>query len=369
MTYKEESFEELFNNWVKDVKLDKTVEGTIIDINSKNEIIVDLGYKSDGIIPKTEYSFNEDDDPSDEFKIGDKITADVLKTNDGLGNVLLSYKRAKLRKSKENFNKKVKNEEIIETVITSVSDKGFITNYEGIRIFIPISLSGITREENIEDYKQKKIKYKIIEYDEKSRKIIGSVKAINEEEREKNLKIFWDEIKIGKEYKGKVTSISTYGAFIDLGIVQGLLHISEMSWGRNQIPNEILELGQEIEVITIDVDKENRRLKLSYKGKGPDPWENLEEKYSINDIVKVKVMKLMPFGAFVELETGIEGLVHISQISERKIAKPEEELKLGEMVNAKIIDLDKENKKLELSIKELEGTSNEYKEYKKEIEN
>ena len=165
-----------------------------------------------------------------------------------------------------------------------------------------------------------------------------------------------------KKYKGKVTSISTYGAFVDLGAVQGLLHISEITWNRNTPPNEILKVGQVIDVIAIDVDKENKRIKLSYAEKGPDPWKSVEGKYNINDILTVKVVKMMPFGAFVELEPGIEGLVHLSQICERKITKPEEELRIGQKVNAKIIDMDLENKRIELSIRELENTSNEYKE-------
>lgn len=358
----EMSFEELYNNSVKDVNIEETVTGTIIDINSKDEIIIDLGYKADGIIPKQEYSFNPNDNPRDEFKVGDKITADVLKLNDGVGNVLLSYKKAKLRNARKELEEKIKNEEIFVGKITEILEKGFVTNYKGIRIFIPLSLSGITRAEKIEDYKGKEVKFKIIEYDFKIRRIIGSIKAVKDELKEKSLKEFWDNAQIGKEFEGKVTSISTYGAFIDLGPVQGLLHISEMSWGRNANPNEILNVGQVIKVTAIDVDKENRRIKLTYKDKGPNPWDKLEKKYNINDIVEVKVVKIMPFGVFVEIEPGIEGLVHISQITEKRISKPEEELTIGQKANAKIIDIDKENKKIELSIRELEGTSNEYKE-------
>lgn len=356
------SFEELLNNSIKDISLGKTVTGVIIDINSKNEIIVDLGYKADGIIPIQEYSFDESKNPRDEFKIGDKITADVLKTNDGVGNVLLSYKKYKYRNSKKEFKDKVENKEILTAKVSEVSDNGFVVNYEGIRVFIPISLSGIKREENINDYKNKEINFRVIEFDEKSRNTIGSVKEVLEEQKEEKLKEFWANAEIGKEYEGTVTSISAYGAFVDLGPVQGLLHISEMTWGRNINPNEILKIGQKIKVKAIDVDKNNRRIKLTYEEKGPDPWNEITKRYNVNDVVKVKVVKLMPFGAFVELEKGVDGLVHISQITEKRIARPEEELKLGQKVNAKIIEIDTENKKMELSIRELEGTSNEYKE-------
>lgn len=356
------SFEELYNNSIKDVNLGKIVTGIIIDINSKNEIIVDLGYKADGIIPIQEYSFDESQNPRDEFKIGDKITADVLKLNDGVGNVLLSYKKYKSRNARKEFNEKVDNKEILQAKVSEVSDNGFVVSYEGIRVFIPISLSGISRDANIEDYKNKELSFRVIENDEKNRKVIGSVKEVIEEQKETKLKDFWNQAEIGKEYEGIVTSISSYGAFVDLGPVQGLLHISEMTWGRNVNPNEILEAGQKIKVKALDVDKENRRIKLTYENKGPNPWNDINSKYIVNDVVKVKVVKMMPFGAFVEVEKGIEGLVHISQITGKRIAKPEEALKIGQSVNAKIIELDVENQKMELSIRDLEGTSYEYKE-------
>lgn len=276
------TFEEIVNKTFKKIKAGMIVTGTVIEINDENEIFIDIGYKSDGIIPQKEYSFNENDNPKDKFKPGDTIKAVILKLNDGQGNVLMSYKK--------------------------VRDK--------------------------------------IEKEEKR------------EEEEK----FWNDIEVGKKYKGTVTSLSDYGAFVDVGGFQGLLHISEMAWGRNQNPRDILKVGQEIEVKIKELDKEHKRFKLSYEKKGPDPWNNVEEKYHVGDIVKVKVSKIMPFGAFVELEKGVEGLVHISQICEKKISKPEEVLKVKEKVNAKIIDLDLENKKIELSIRELEGTTNEYKE-------
>ena len=282
--------------------------------------------------------------------------------NDGEGNVLLSTKRYKMKEAQEELEEKFKNNEVLEEKITEITDKGFIISKEGYNIFIPISLSGITRSENIKDYKDKVVRFRIIECKSRPRRIIGSIKAILDEEKNKKIDEFWNEAEVGKKYKGKVTSISTYGAFVDLGAVQGLLHISEITWNRNTPPNEILKVGQIIDVIAIDVDKENKRIKLSYAEKGPDPWKSVESKYSINDIFTVKVVKMMPFGAFVELEPGIEGLVHLSQICERKITKPEEELRIGQKVNAKIIDMDLANKRIELSIRELENTSNEYKE-------
>ena len=234
-----------------------------------------------------------------------------------------------------------------------------IVDYKGIRIFIPLSLSAIPRDEKIEDYKGKEVSFKVIEYDEKARKVIGSIKIILDEQKQVKEKEFWDNIEIGKVFKGTVSSLSSYGAFIDIDGIQGLLHISGMTWERDKKPSDILKVGQEIKVKVQEFDKENKRLKLEYDKKGPNPWDKFIENYNVNDIVTVKVSRLLPFGAFVKIDKGIEGLVHISQICEKKITRPEDILKIGQKVNAKIINIDLENKKVELSIRELEGTSNE----------
>ena len=353
------SFEELLNQTLKEIKIGQTVTGNIVNINVQGEIFVDIGYKADGIIPKTEFSFNENDDPNDSFKVGDRITADVIKLNDGLGNVLLSYKKANLKIVKQEFESKIKNNCIFTEKVTSVNDNGLIVDYKGIRIFIPLSLSAIPRDEKIEDYKGKEVSFKVIEYDEKARKVIGSIKIILDEQKQVKEKEFWDNIEIEKVFKGTVSSLSSYGAFIDIDGIQGLLHISGMTWERDKKPSDILKVGQEIKVKVQEFDKENKRLKLEYDKKGPNPWDKFIENYNVNDIVTVKVSRLLPFGAFVKIDKGIEGLVHISQICEKKIARPEDILKIGQKVNAKIINIDLENKKVELSIRELEGTSNE----------
>lgn len=357
------TFEDILNQTLKQIKTGTTVTGTIIDINSKGEIFVDIGYKADGIIPKSEYFSEQEKAPEEEFKVGDKIRADVLKLNDGQGNVLLSYKRIKIKEIKKSFKEKVESNNIFEEKVVQTSKNGLVVIYKNlIRIFIPISLSEIGRDENIDDYKNKIIKFRIIENDQRAKKIIGSVKELVEEEKNAKRQAFWSNIEINKKYKGTVTSISDYGAFVDVGGEQGLLHVSEMAWGRNQNPKEILQVGQEIEVRIKELDKDNKRFKLSYEKKGPNPWNKVKEKYNVGDVVKVKITNIMPFGAFAELEKGVEGLIHISQICEKKISKPEEELKIGKKVNAKVISIDIQNKKIELSIRELEGTSQEYKE-------
>ncbi|MBE5805401.1 MAG: S1 RNA-binding domain-containing protein [Clostridiales bacterium] len=353
------SFEELLSQTLKEIKVGQTVTGNILSINDKGEIFVDLGYKADGIIPKSEFSYDEKDEPRQYFKVGDRIAADVLKLNDGLGNVLLSYKKANVRIVKQEFSSKVKNCCIFKERVISANNNGLVVEYRGIRIFIPLSLSGISRDEKIEDYIGREVTFKVVEYNEQSKKVIGSIKVLKDEEKEKNEKEFWDNVEVGKMYKGTVTSLSSYGAFIDINGVQGLLHISGITWERNKKPSDFLEDDQEIKVKVIEFDKENKRLKLEYDKKGPNPWDKFVEKNNVGDIITVKVSNLMPFGAFVKIDKGIEGLVHISQICEKKIAKPEDVLKVGQRVNAKVINIDSDNKKIELSIRELEGTSNE----------
>lgn len=348
-----ESFEELYNESIKnDVTLDKQVTGTIINITSKGEIFVDLGYKADGIIPKSEYSFNMDDNPADEFKIGDKITAEVIKKNDGLGNVLLSYKKMKINQSREKFAKQISNNEIFEGKINQINEKGIVTDIEGNRVFIPLSLSGIKKGENLESNIGNTIKFKIIEYEPQNRKVIGSNKIITDEIKRKEEADFWNNIQIGEKYHGKVATVNSYGAFVDLGKAQGLLHISEVTWRRNANANKYFTNGQEIEVTIKDLDKENKKIQLSYPLKEANPWDSVNEKYKTNDIVKVTIKKFMPFGAFAELEDGVEGLIHISQISDERITKPEDKLELNQKVDAKIIELDLDNKKIGLSIKD-----------------
>lgn len=295
----EKKFEELYNESLNTKKYDKTITGTVIQISRKGEIFVDFKYKADGIIPKLEYSEDENKNPKDEFKAGDTITADVLKWNDGLGNVLLSYKKYKKREQ-------AKKEKELK----------------------------IKKEEEIKKQKQ---------------------------ERAKNIADFWNSLNVGKTYTGTISKITDYGIFVDLGVATGLAHISELLWDKNQKLEDNFNINDEIEVKIKAFDKEERKISLEYPLKGENPWFELANKYVINDIVTCKVVKFASFGAFLEIEKGLEGLVHNSEITGlKRIVKPEDELQLGQTVNAKIINIDKERFKISLSIKEIEGTSAEY---------
>jgi len=295
----EKNFKELYNESLNTKRFDKTVTGTVIQISSKGEIFVDFKYKADGIIPKREYSDDESKNPKDEFKEGDVITADVLKWNDGFGNVLLSYKKYKAR-------------------------------------------------ENVKKEKALKIKQ-------------AEEREAQKRERAKNIDDFWNNIKIGKTYTGIISKITDYGIFVDLGVVTGLAHISELLWDKKQKLEDKFNINDEIEVKIKDFNRDERRISLEYPLKGENPWFTLVNKYKTNDIVTCKVVKFAPFGAFLEIEKGLEGLVHNSEITVlKRVIKPEDELKLGQTVNAKIINIDKEKMKIGLSIKELEGTSAEY---------
>lgn len=349
------SFEELLSETMKEIKVGEIVTGTVIEVTPKGEVFIDIGYKADGIIPANEYILNADETAKSKFKIGDKISAIVVKLNDGIGNVLLSYNRARKDSDLKEFKNKVDNDDVFKATINEVNDKGLIVNFGTVKIFIPLSLAGIPRSEDPHTYKGKEVEFKVIEYNPETNRIIGSRKVLLDKEKEAKSNEFWSNIEVGKVYTGTVTSLSEYGAFVDLqGVIQGLLHISEMTWERNQRPADILKVGQEIQVTVKDLDKENKRIKLSYNEKGPNPWDIVAEKYNVGDVIEVQISNLVPFGAFAKIEKGVEGLIHISQISQKRIMKPDDVLKIGQVVSARIVTIDKENKKIELSIKEFE---------------
>lgn len=350
----EQNFAELYENSLKSLEEGTIVEGVVVDVVG-DEIFVDLGYKADGIVPREEFSYS-DEVPSEKYKAGDKIQAYILKMNNGKGNVLLSTKRLQTKKLREEFEEKVKADQPITVKVTGVVNGGVTAETAGIKIFIPQSQIG-KKGSDLNDYRGKTIDIKVIEYNPEKRKIVGSERKLVNETREKAMQELWSTIEVGKEIEGTIRQLSDYGAFVDIGGVDGLLHISEISWKPIKHPSEVLKVGDKLTVRVLACDKETKKISLGYKKPEDNPWLNVG--YEVGDIVEAKVVSMKPFGAFVELPNGLEGLVHISNITHRRIAKPQDVLEMGQMVRAKIVEIDLEKKRIELSIRELEETAPE----------
>ena len=345
----EQNFAELYENSLKKLEEGTTVKGTIVDIVG-DEIFVDLGYKADGIIPRDEFSYG-DEKPSDKYKVGDEIEAYILKMNDGRGNVLLSAKRLQTKQLREEFENNVKAENPVTAKVTNVVNGGVIAETVGIKIFVPQTQLA-KKVTDLAEYRGKTVALKVIEYNPEKRKIVGSERQLVKEAREKASNEIWNNIEVGKEYKGTVKQLNDYGAFVDIGGVDGLLHISEITWKPIKHPSEVLKVGQEINVRVLSFDKENKKISLGYRKAEDNPWLNV--KYQVGDIVEAEVVSMKPFGAFVALDNGLEGLVHISNITHKRISKPQDVLELGQVVKAKVVEIDLDKKRIELSIRELE---------------
>lgn len=331
------------------------IKGKVVQVLDE-EIVVNIGYKSDGIIPLNEFSNNTDINPKDVVKEDDEIEVFVLKSDDGEGNVVLSKKRIDAIKDWDNLKTIADNKEIITIKTGEAVKGGIIAYYNELRGFIPASQLSNEYVENLNEFANKNFEVKVIEIDKTKNKVIFSRRKVIEEKLEEKRKEFWNNIEKDTVMKGEVKRITNFGAFVDLGGVDGLIHISEMSWGRIKHPSEVVNIGDVVEVYVQDFNKEQSRISLSLKQNIENPWENIEDRYSVGDVVEGKVVKLVDFGAFVELEPGVEGLVHISQISEDRIAKPSEVIEAGQIVNVKILDIKPEDNRLSLSIKEAEAS-------------
>lgn len=348
----EMNFADAFEKSMVTLRDGDIVTGKVIGYNN-NEVFIDLGYKSDGIIPLEEYTDEPDFKFENEVKVGDEIEVYVKKVNDGEGNVLLSKKYLDAMKSWDEVIKAYEDKTPVKAVVVEVVNGGVIASAKGVRIFVPASQISDRYVKELNEFLKKHINLRIIEYNEKRRKLVGSARVILEEEKEKKLKEFWDNAEVGKIYNGVVKSLTDFGAFVDIGGVDGLVHISELSWSRIKHPSEVLNVGDNVQVSILDMDKEKGKISLGYRRTEDNPWYKASQKYNVGDVVNVKVLRFAPFGAFVELEEGVDGLVHISQISTKRLAKPEDVLTEGMMVDAKILEFDQENKKISLSIKEV----------------
>ncbi|MBR7009736.1 MAG: bifunctional 4-hydroxy-3-methylbut-2-enyl diphosphate reductase/30S ribosomal protein S1 [Oscillospiraceae bacterium] len=350
----EESFEALLDASIKTLNTGDTVTGTVVAIGT-TEVQVDLGTKHAGYIPCDEVSADPNVKPEDVLHVGDEIKVFVVRVNDQEGTVQLSRKKLDGMRVWDELQEAADNKTPVEAKITETNKGGLVANVKGVRVFIPASASGVARGGNLEELKGETVKIRITEVNRERRggRVVGSIRAVANEMRKAAQEKIWSEIEVGKKYTGTVKSLTSYGAFVDIGGVDGMVHVSELSWRRIKNPAEVVKVGDVIDVYVIALDPEKRKISLGYKTAEMNPWNQFTAKYSVGDVAKVKIVKMMTFGAFAEIVPGVDGLIHISQIADRRIGKPEDVLTVGQEVDAKIIDIDAENKRISLSIRAL----------------
>ena len=348
----EMSFEAALEENLKSMSSDQKVRGVVVGI-APNEIQVDIGRKYAGFVPIEEYSNDPTADPKSELKIGDEIDLIIMKTNDSEGTMMLSKRRFDAIAAWDNIMKAKDEEEILEGVVAEAVKGGVLVYAQGVRVFIPGSLTGLPREADLSELVKTKVRFRIIEVDKAKKRAVGSIRSVVREERKAATEAFWAQVEEGQEYTGTVKSLTSYGAFVDLGGVDGMVHISELSWKRIKHPSEIVKEGDVIKVYVKALDRENRKISLGYKRVEDNPWEILKRDYPVGTVCKAKIVGLTTFGAFANVIDGIDGLIHISQIADRHIASPKEVLNIGDEVDVKITDIDFEKKRVSLSIRAL----------------
>ncbi len=346
----EMSFEQMLEESLKTIRNGEVVEGTVIDVKP-DEIILNIGYKSDGIITRNEYTNEPNVDLTTVVKVGDTLESKVVKVNDGEGQVLLSYKRLAAEKGSKRLEEAYENQEILKAKVSQVLAGGVCVIVDETRVFIPASLVSDTYEKDLTKFKDQEIEFVITEFDPRKRRIIGNRKTLLVAKKAELQKELFSKIKVGDVIEGTVKNVTDFGAFIDLGGVDGLLHISEMSWGRVENPKKVFTVGQQVRVFIKSIN--DTKIALSMKFEDENPWNGAAEKYAVGNVVKGKVARMTDFGAFVELDPGVDALLHVSQISHEHVEKPSDVLKIGQEVEAKIVDFNEADKKISLSIKAL----------------
>ena len=351
-TAQEENFAELLEQSLKTLNNGDKVTGTVMAIGS-TEIEVDLGTKHTAYIPLEDFSGDPSVKPEDVVHVGDQIEAIVVHVNDGEGVVRLSRKRLEAGKAWEEIEAAVEDKTVVEGNVTEENKGGIVVNVKGIRVFVPASQSGVPKGGDLSEMVGKTVQLRITEVNRARRRVVGSIRSVASEQRKAAQEKIWSEIEVGKQYHGTVKSLTSYGAFVDIGGVDGMVHVSELSWNRIKNPAEVVKVGDEIDVYVIALDPEKKKISLGYKTEATNPWTIFNNEYKVGDVVTVKIVKLMTFGAFAEIIPGVDGLIHISQIADRRIGKPEDVLSEGQEVDAKIIDIDQEHKRISLSIRAL----------------
>lgn len=355
MNPQEEQFAELLEQQsLKTLNTGDIVTGTVAEIKG-NEVIVDLGFKSDGIITLDNLTDDGSARPEDLLKVGQEIEVFVVNVNDAEGKVLLSRKKVVEKKNWEKLEVDFKEKTVLEGKITKVVKGGVMVSSNVGQIFVPARQAAERFVSDLQTLVNNDVKFRIIDLKrEKNRtRVVGSVRVILEEERKLREEAFWNSAEVGKEYTGAVKSITNFGVFVDLGGVDGLVHISELSWNKIKHPSEIVQEGDMLSVYIKDMDKETKKISLGYKKQEDNPWVIAQGKYNVDDVISVKIVRMMPFGAFAEIIPGVDGLIHISQIANKRIGKPEDVLEIGQNVDVKITDINWDNKKISLSIRAL----------------
>lgn len=349
------SFEQMLEDSLKTIRNGEVVEGTVIDVK-EDEIILNIGYKSDGILTKSEYS-NTPVDLTTCVSVGDTMEVKVLKVNDGEGQVLLTYKRLAAERGSKRLKEAFENEEVLTAKVTQVLDGGLSVVVDESRVFIPASLVSDTYERNLGKYEGQEISFIITEFNPRRGRIIGNRKQLVMTEKAELQRALFERIQVGDVVDGVIKNVTDFGAFVDLGGADGLLHISEMSWGRVENPKKVFKVGQEITVLIKDIN--DTKIALSLKFEDQNPWLDAAVKYAPGNIVEGRVARMTDFGAFVELEPGVDALLHVSQISREHVEKPADILSIGQEIEAKVVDFNEEDRKISLSMKALQAQQNE----------
>jgi len=329
------------------------VTGKVVRID-KDEVLVDIGYKSEGVIPQNELSIRRSIDPAEEVSLGEEIDALVLTKEDQDGRLILSKKRARFERAWRRIEGAAESGEPVEGTVIEVVKGGLIIDL-GVRGFLPASLVDIRRVQNLDEYMGEKIECKVIELNRSRNNVVLSRRAVLEEERKEARQQILDRLQRGEVVTGTISNIVDFGAFVDLDGIDGLIHISELSWGHVNHPSEVLSIGDEVSVKVLDIDRDRQRISLGLKQTQEDPWERVVRTYNVGDVLEGKVTKVVSFGAFVEIMEGVEGLVHISELAQHHVENPREVVEPGDEVKVKILEIDEERRRLSLSLKRVEG--------------
>ena len=348
----EKSFDEMLEDSLKTIYNGDKVSGVVVAI-TPTEVSIDLGMKYSAFIPTTEFTEDGEVKLEDAVHVGDTVEAIVVRVNDVEGTAQLSKKRMDAVKNWADIEAAQEAGTVVEGTVTEENKGGVVVSVKGIRVFVPASQSGLPKDTPMTQLVKQKVRLKITEVNRGRRRVVGSIRAVLQRERREKAEAVWNEIEVGKVYHGVVKSLTSYGAFVDIGGIDGMVHVSELSWSRIKNPAEVVSVGDELDVYVIGFDKEAKRISLGYKKAEDNPWTKFVNTYKVGDIAQVKVVKLMPFGAFAEVMPGVDGLIHISQIANRRIGKPDEVLSVGDVVDVKITAIDTEKQKISLSIRAL----------------